>query len=85
VGDVYTVTVRTTCRACAMALAGHVSGLIAARSVFVQPHDENAAPGSLIIHANSQMLKAHDGSPCVCTEHGGKSDLSREPEMGGGR
>ena len=77
----YTVTVRTRCRACAMALAGHVPAIMRAYSVDVRAHDEHEAPGAVFIHANSARVQAHDGSPFACAEHGGESDLRREPRL----
>ncbi len=76
---VYTVTIRTTCRACAMALAGHAPRLRTIRAVFVSEPEQD---GPRTIHGNSPGLVSHDGSPLACTEHGVVMDLSSCPCRG---
>jgi hypothetical protein len=76
--EVYTVTIRSSCRACAMAIAGHVSKLGTIRAVFVtQPQADRDVP--LTLHANAPRIKSHDGSACACPEHGKVLDISRDP------
>jgi hypothetical protein len=69
----YEVTIRTTCRACAMAIAGHMPALGTIRSVFV------ALEKGHLLHANSNMMVFFDGSSVSCPEHGKKLDLASEP------
>ncbi len=79
---VYTVTIRTTCRACAMALAGHAPGLRTIRAVFVSAPEPKEGGVARTIHGNSPGLVSHDGTPLACTEHGVVMDLSSCPCRG---
>ena len=78
--EIYDVTIRTSCRACAMALAGHAPRLLRAQGIFVRPNEEGASAGPLYIHANARGMFLHDGSSYACPEHGGASDLRGNPK-----
>ncbi len=78
----YEITIRTDCRACAMAIAGHVPAVAKVRLVQVEDQDIDDDGGivdRVSIHINSPMIQAHDGSPMFCAEHGKATDLSRNP------
>jgi hypothetical protein len=78
----YEIIIRTDCRACAMAIAGHVPGVAKVRLVQVQDHDiddDGNVVDHVSIHINSPMIQAHDGSPMLCKDHGKATDLSRDP------
>lgn len=74
--DAYTVTIATSCRACAMALAGHAPKLRTIHSVFVAEQEEGRR---VTRHANSSLMVYFDGSSLACPEHGTVMDLSIEP------
>ncbi len=77
----YTVELRTDCRACAMAIAGHIPAAAKLRLVQVTDIDINEygdVVGSIGCHINSPSIQGHDGSPMRCAEHGAAIDTSKE-------
>lgn len=76
----YKVIILTRCRSCAMALAGHAPKLGSIRAAVVFALGEGSDGGPLTIHSNTTTIKAHDGTPFLCKEHGRMLDLTRDVE-----
>ena len=80
----YEVTIRTDCRACALALAGHAPAVAKLRAVWVQEQrvdEDGAVLDSVGIHTNSPRVQHFGSSPLACPEHGGPTDTRAEPTL----
>jgi hypothetical protein len=81
----YEVTIRTDCKACAMAIAGQTVAAARVKMAWVTQQEVDSAGQPVdrednhrwTIHANAPAIQSHDGSPMFCPDHGKALDLSK--------